>query len=98
MAKDFPTYIGDLVGIAIKTQYIYKQVGERFAYNEANERKQSADQKVPDVFTNRVGQMDAFGIASGLVALHTLRPDNSYMKFMYNNMCLLFQQSSVYLL
>ena len=25
--------------------------------------------------------MDAFGIASGLVAIHTRRPDNSFMKF-----------------
>lgn len=85
VAQDFPTYLGDLIGTAIKTQYIYKQVGERYAYNEANERKDSADQTAPNVFTNRVGQMDAFGIASGLVALHTLRPDNSYMKFIYAN-------------
>ena len=85
VARDFPTYVGDLVGIAIKTQYIYKQVGQLKAYNENNKHKQYPEQKVPDVFTNRVGQMDAFGIASGLVSLHTLRADNSYMKFMYQN-------------
>ena len=27
------------------------------------------------------GQMDAFGIASGLVAIHTRRPDNSFLEF-----------------
>lgn len=85
VAEDFPTYIGDLIGVAIKTQYIYLQVGKRFAYNPDNPHKDSPQQNVPDVFTDRVGQMDAFGIASGLVSLHTLRADNSYMKFMYQN-------------
>ena len=85
VAEDFPTYIGDLIGIAIKTQYIYIQVGQRYAYNKSNPNKQNPEQTTPDVLNNRVGQMDAFGIASGLVSLHTLRADNSYMKFMYQN-------------
>ena len=26
--------------------------------------------------------MDAFGVASGLVAIHTFRPDNSFLRFL----------------
>ena len=34
---------------------------------------------------DRVGQMDAFGIASGLVAIHTRRPDQSFTRFIYDD-------------
>ena len=85
VAKDFPTFVSDLIGIAIKTQYIYYQVGQRYAFNPDNPHKTSPGQQVPDVIGDRVGQMDAFGIASGLVTLHTLRADNSYMQFMYDD-------------
>ncbi len=85
VAKDFATYLGDLIGTAIKTHYIYYQIGKKYAFNPDNPHKQSPDQKMPDVITDRIGQMDAFGIASGLVAIHSLRPDNSYIKFMYGD-------------
>jgi hypothetical protein len=85
VARDFPTYVGDLIGVAVKTQYIYRQIGEGYAYAPDNPHRQSPDQPVPDVFGDRVGQMDAFGIASGLVAIHTFRKDNSYLKFMYED-------------
>jgi mono/diheme cytochrome c family protein len=82
VAKDFPTYIGTLIGIAIKTQYIYYQIAAKYAFNPDNPNKHTPEQKVPDVIGDRIGQMDAFGVASDLVAIHTLRKDNSYMKFM----------------
>lgn len=85
VAKDFPTYLGDLIGTAIKTQYIYYQISKKYAFNPDNPRKSTPDQKVPDVIADRIGQMDAFGIASGLVAIHSLRPDNSYIEFMYED-------------
>lgn len=81
VAKDFARYVGDLVGVAVKTQYIYLQLARKFAYNPDNPLRASADQPVPEVFNNRIGQMDAFGMASGLVAIHTHRKDQSYLKF-----------------
>ncbi|MCI0666869.1 MAG: hypothetical protein L0Y43_02300 [Methylococcaceae bacterium] len=85
VAKDFPTHLGNLISTAIKTQYIYYQVARQYAFNPDNPRKTSPQQKVPDVISDRIGQMDAFGIASGLVPLHTLRTDNSFMKFLYED-------------
>lgn len=81
--KDFPTYLGELIGVAIKTQYIYYQIAKRHAFAADNPKAQG--RKVPDVLNNRIGQMDAFGIASGLVGIHSYRPDNSYIKFMYQD-------------
>jgi len=83
--KDFSKYLGDLIGVAIKTQYIYHQIAKQHAFNPNNPKRDSPEQKVPDVLNNRIGQMDAFGIASGLVAIHSLRPDNSYIEFMYQD-------------
>ena len=82
VAKDFPVYIGELIGTAIKTQYVYLQVAAAYSYNPANARRTRTDQAVPDPIANRIGQMDAFGIASGLVAIHTLREDNSFLRFL----------------
>ena len=83
--KDFSKYLGDLIGVAIKTQYIYYQIAKQHAFNPDNPERKSAEKKVPDVMKNRIGQMDAFGIASGLVAIHSMRPDNSYIEFMYQD-------------
>ncbi|MEN8259799.1 MAG: hypothetical protein ABFS02_04300 [Pseudomonadota bacterium] len=85
VAKDFPTYLGEMIGTAVKTQYIYYQVANKYAFNPDNPRRESPDQKVPHVIKNRIGQMDAFGVASGLVAIHAYRPDNSYIQFMYTD-------------
>lgn len=85
VAKDFPTHLSDFIGTAVKTQYIYYQIARKYAYANDNPRKASPDQAVPDVIAERIGQMDAFGIASGLPAIHTLRPDNSFIKFLYQD-------------
>jgi hypothetical protein len=53
----------------VKTHFIYHVVAKNNAYK----------QPLPDVFEDRPGQMDAFGVASGLVAIHTRRPDNSFL-------------------
>lgn len=82
VAKDFPVYVGELIGVAVKTQYIYHQVAARYAFNPNNPHRKYPAQQVPDVMANRIGQMDAFGIASGLVAIHTLRKDNSFLRFL----------------
>jgi hypothetical protein len=71
VANAFPDVIKDLVAVAVKTHFIYYVVAKNNAYKAA----------LPDVLEDRPGQMDAFGIASGLVAIHTRRPDNSYMQF-----------------
>ena len=71
VADEFPSVIKDLIAVAGKTHFIYYVVAKNNAYKAA----------LPDVLEDRPGQMDAFGIASGLVAIHTRRPDNSFMKF-----------------
>lgn len=71
VADEFPSVIKDLIAVAVKTHFIYHVVARNNAYQAP----------LPDVFEDRPGQMDAFGIASGLVAIHTRRPDNSYLKF-----------------
>lgn len=82
VAKDFPTHVGELIGTAIKTQYVYYQVAAKYAFNPNNKHRRQPDQPVPDPIGDRIGQMDAFGIASGLVAIHTLRKDNSFLRFL----------------
>ena len=67
----FPSVMQDLIAVGVKTHFIYHVVARNNAYKQA----------LPDVFEDRPGQMDAFGVASGLVAIHTRRPDNSFMEF-----------------
>ena len=82
IAKEFPHYLGDLISTAMKTQYVYHQVSGRYAFNPANKLRKFAEQRVPDPIDNRIGQMDAFGVASGLVSIHTYRPGNSFILFL----------------
>ena len=71
IADEFPSVMQDLIAAGVKTHFIYYVVAKNNGYKQA----------LPDVLENRPGQMDAFGIASGLVAIHTRRPDNSFMEF-----------------
>jgi hypothetical protein len=71
IADTFPTVMQDLIAAGVKTHFVYQVVAKNNAYQ----------QPLPDVLEDRPGQMDAFGIASGLVAIHTRRPDNSYLEF-----------------
>jgi hypothetical protein len=71
VADDFPSVIQDLIAVGVKTHFIYFVVAKNNAYKAP----------LPDVLEDRPGQMDAFGIASGLVAIHTRRKDNSYLTF-----------------
>jgi hypothetical protein len=71
IAEDFPSVMQDLIAVGVKTHFIYHVVAKNNAYKQA----------LPDVFEDRPGQMDAFGIASGLVAIHTRRSDNSFLEF-----------------
>ncbi|WP_157899014.1 hypothetical protein [Luteitalea pratensis] len=71
VADAFPSVIQDVIALGVKTHFIYHVVAKNNAYK----------QRLPDVFEDRPGQMDAFGIASGLVAIHTRRRDNSFMDF-----------------
>ncbi|MCA1561312.1 MAG: hypothetical protein LC804_13970, partial [Acidobacteria bacterium] len=70
-ADEFPKIMQDLIAIGVKTHFIYHVVAKNNGYRRP----------LPDVFEDRPGQMDAFGIASGLVAIHTRRPDNSFLEF-----------------
>jgi len=75
----------DIVGTAVKTHYIYYSSAKQNSYNVEKLTKLNLlepGQKIPDVLENRLGQMDAFGIASGLAALHVIRADNSFLKFL----------------
>jgi mono/diheme cytochrome c family protein len=71
VAGEFPSVMQDLIAVGVKTHFIYYVVAKNNAYKAA----------LPDVLEDRPGQMDAFGIASGLVAIHTRRPDNSFLGF-----------------
>jgi hypothetical protein len=71
VADAFPSVMQDLIAVGVKTHFIYQVVAKNNGYK----------QPLPDVFEDRPGQMDAFGIASGLVAIHTRRPDNSFVEF-----------------
>jgi hypothetical protein len=71
VADEFPSVMQDLIATGVKTHFIYYVVAKNNAYKRP----------LPDVLEDRPGQMDAFGIASGLVAIHTRRPDNSFMQF-----------------
>jgi hypothetical protein len=71
VADEFPSVMQDLIAVGVKTHFIYQVVARNNAYK----------QPLPDVLEDRPGQMDAFGIASGLVAIHTRRPDNSFLEF-----------------
>ena len=75
MADQFPKVMQDLIGVGVKTHFIYHVVAKNNAYSAP----------LPDVLEDRPGQMDAFGIASGLVAIHTRRPDNSFMQFVHRD-------------
>ncbi len=68
VADQFPSVMQDLIAVGVKTHFIYHVVAKNNGYK----------QPLPDVLEDRPGQMDAFGIASGLVAIHTRRPDNSF--------------------
>jgi len=71
VADEFPSVMKDLIAVGVKTHFIYYVVAKNNAYKAP----------LPDVLEDRPGQMDAFGIASGLVAIHTRRPDNSFIEF-----------------
>ena len=71
VADEFPSVMQDLIAVGVKTHFIYHVVAKNNAYKRT----------LPDVLEDRPGQMDAFGIASGLVAIHTRRPDNSFLEF-----------------
>ena len=71
IADEFPSVMQDLIAVGVKTHFIYQVVAKNNAYKRP----------LPDVFEDRPGQMDAFGIASGLVAIHTRRKDNSFLEF-----------------
>jgi len=71
LADEFPSVMQDLIAVGVKTHFIYYVVAKSNAYKRP----------LPDVLEDRPGQMDAFGIASGLVAIHTRRADNSFLKF-----------------
>jgi hypothetical protein len=71
VADEFPSIMKDLIAVGVKTHFIYYVVAKNNAYKAP----------LPDVLEDRPGQMDAFGIASGLVAIHTRRPDNSFIEF-----------------
>lgn len=71
VADKFPDVMKDLIAVGVKTHFIYYVVAKSNAYKRP----------LPDVLEDRPGQMDAFGIASGLVAIHTRRAKNTFIEF-----------------
>ncbi|HYE33985.1 hypothetical protein [Methylocaldum sp.] len=64
---NLPGAVGGLIASAKKTELMYLALTSKLSYTEKD------GQKAPGVFGPRPGRMDAFGIASGLVALHAKR-------------------------
>jgi hypothetical protein len=75
VADKFPDVMKDLIAVGVKTHFIYYVVAKSNGYKRP----------LPDVLEDRPGQMDAFGIASGLVAIHTRRTDNSFLEFVQSD-------------
>jgi hypothetical protein len=71
VSDNFPNIINDFIALGLKTHFIYRVAAENNAYKDYT----------GDVFAPMSGQMDAFGIASGLVALHMKRPDLSFINY-----------------
>ena len=71
VADNFPNVMKDLIAVGVKTHFIYYVVAKNNAYKRP----------LPDVLEDRPGQMDAFGIASGLVAIHTRRNNNTFIEY-----------------
>jgi hypothetical protein len=71
VAEEFPSVIQDLIAIGVKTHFIFRVVAANRAYTRP----------LPDVFEDRPGQMDLFGLTTGLIAIHTRRSDNSFLEF-----------------
>jgi mono/diheme cytochrome c family protein len=85
VAWNFPMVIKELIGTAVKTHYVYRIVAGNNAYNSENLCYADSNQPLPELINYRIGQMDAFGIASGLGAIHMLRPDRSFLKFLFSD-------------
>ncbi len=75
VADNFPSIVKDFIAVGVKTHFIYYVVAKNNGYKQPR----------PDVLEDRPGQMDAFGIASGLVAIHTRRADNSFLRFVQSD-------------
>jgi cytochrome c2 len=75
VADNFPSVVKDLIAVGVKTHFVYYVVAKNNGYKQPR----------PDVLEDRPGQMDAFGIASGLVAIHTRRADNSFLRFVHSD-------------
>ena len=75
VADNFPSVVKDLIAVGVKTHFVYYVVAKNNGYKQPR----------PDVLEDRPGQMDAFGIASGLVAIHTRRADNSFLRFVQSD-------------
>jgi len=72
VAEQFPSVMQDLTRSAVKTHFILPRRRKRTTRTRRRCRTCSED---------RPGQMDAFGIASGLVAIHTLAKEQSFLEF-----------------
>lgn len=67
IAKNKDVVIANLIGAGKKTDFVYYKMGAQFFRTDA------AGRKAPPLLGPRPGQMDAFGISTGLMALHLRR-------------------------
>lgn len=65
--KNFNRALGTLAQSSAKTELMYITLASKLSYTEKN------GQQSPGIFGPRPGRMDAFGLATGLVALHAKR-------------------------
>jgi hypothetical protein len=89
----------DLIASAIKIHFVYYATANKQAYSAeklAQDGRLASGQLVPDIMNDRIGQMDAFGIASGLIAIHAIRPDNSFLDFLLTNDEQVYQKNAAH--
>jgi len=84
--RAYPIVVRSLIETGARIHIVYNIIAANSGYSKP--RLQAAGiigeyGQLPDLMNHRPGQMDAFGIASGLVAVHALRP--SYMRFLYQD-------------
>ena len=71
IADAFPQVVQELVASTVVTHFVEQVFAGRNAYRDGG----------ADITDLRPGQMDALGSAAAFVALHTRRPDNSFLEF-----------------
>ena len=81
--KVFGEIMRNFASSYVKANLMYYEIGTKLAFRPANPADPDPEgRKAPPPATGpKPGQMDAFGLVQGIVALNALRPDSSWWEF-----------------